>query len=134
MTDEKRSEPTEEFLNHSVERIETRKRARKRTRVTDQRWIDYYLKHKIIDHVQHQAAENLLSLYRMAGRNQKVTAATWDAMPTGSGGNTSEHSAHALKDYFKLKWLMGTEYFQLVRTSLFTITQPQNGQEQRGET
>tara|TARA_B100000242_G_scaffold81866_1_gene54311 strand:+ start:293 stop:784 length:492 start_codon:yes stop_codon:yes gene_type:complete len=115
MNDEKRLEPTDEFLNHhTVEKVETRKAGEKRTRVTDQRWIDYYLKHKIIDSVQYKAAEQLLSLYQAARGNQRVTS-KWDGMPAGSGGNTSEHSAIALKDYFKLKWLMGSEYFACVQ-------------------
>lgn len=114
MTDEKRAEPNEHFLkHHSVERVETRKAGEKRIRVTDQRWVDYYLKHGVIDHHQHLSAERLLALYRSAGRTQKVTG-SWDLMPSGSSQNTSESSALALKDYFKLKWLMGAEYFGCV--------------------
>ena len=115
MTDDKRIEPTDEFLNHhSVEKVETRKAGERRTRVTDQRWIDYYYKHKKIDSLQYMAAERLLALYRAATGGQKLTS-NWDAMPSGNNNNVSEHGAIALKDYFKLKWLMGSEYFNCVQ-------------------
>ena len=61
MAEEKPVEPTKEFLkHHSVEKIETRKAGQKRTRVTDQRWLDYYLKHGHINNVQFMAGERLL--------------------------------------------------------------------------
>lgn len=114
MTEEKRVDPTDEFLqHHSVERVDTAKAGKRRTRVTDQRWIDYYKKHGHITPQQHMAAERLLQLYRAAGRNQKVTGSL-DGLPKGSGGDMSEYSATALLDYFKLKWLMGTESFGCV--------------------
>lgn len=106
--------PTAEFLrHHTVEQVETRKAGKKRTRVTDQRWIDYYRKHQHISVVQHMTAERLLALYRAAGRAQKVTGAM-DGMPKGAGGEVSDYSAMALMDYFKLKWLMGSESFSCV--------------------
>ena len=114
MTEEKRVDPTNEFLqHHSVERVDTAKAGKRRTRVTDQRWIDYYKKHGHITPQQHMAAERLLQLYRAAGRNQKVTGSL-DGLPKGSSGDMSDYSATALLDYFKLKWLMGTESFGCV--------------------
>lgn len=114
MSEDNRVDPTNEFLrHHSVEKIETRQAGQKRTRVTDQRWIDYYLKHNHITPVQHMAADRLLALYRAAGRSQKITGSL-DGLPKGSGGDMSEYSANALMDYFKLKWLMGTDSFECV--------------------
>jgi len=107
-------QPTAEFLqHHSVERIETAKAGKKRTRVTDQRWIDYYFKHGHIDQYQFDAAERLLSLYGAAGRSQRITAQLTGA-PSGGNGDQSEYSANALMDYFKLRWLMGKETFSCV--------------------
>lgn len=114
MDDDKRVEPNEHFLkHHSVEKVETAQAGKKRTRVTDQRWADYYLKHGHINLVQHMAAEQLLALYRAAGRNQKMTGSL-DGMPKGTGNDMSEYSANALMDYFKLKWMLGTESFGCV--------------------
>ena len=59
------------------------------------------------------AADRLLALYRAAGRSQKITGSL-DGLPKGSGGDMSEYSANALMDYFKLKWLMGTDSFECV--------------------
>ena len=115
MSDEKRVEPTEEFLqHHSIERVDTAKAGNKRTRVMDQRWIDYYLKHGHITPLQHQAAEQLLSLHRAAGRSQKVTGSL-DGIPTPTAHDMSEYSANSMKDYFKLKWVMGTFAFNCVQ-------------------
>lgn len=107
-------QPTEEFLqHHSVEQIQTAKAGKKRTRVTDQRWIDYYLKHGHITDHQFNAAERLLSLYRAAGRSQRLT--TWlTGAPNGGHNDQSEYSANALMDFFKLRWLMGKESFKCV--------------------
>lgn len=114
MSEDKRIDPTPEFLqHHSVERVDTAKAGKKRTRVTDQRWIDYYLKHQHITTLQHQTAERLLALYRAAGRSQRITGSL-DAMPSATAGDISEYSANALIDYFKIKWLMGSETFGCV--------------------
>jgi len=108
-------QPTPEFLqHHSVEQIETSKAGKKRTRVTDQRWIDYYLKHGHIDVHQFNAAERLMALYRAAGRGQKVTVSL-TGLPMGGQGDLSEYSATALMDFFKLRWLMGKETFTCVQ-------------------
>lgn len=105
---------TPEFLqHHSVEEISTAKAGKKRTRVTDQRWIDYYLKHGHIDEVQFNAAERLLGLHGAAGRSQRVTA-NLSAQVGASAHDGSEYSANALMDFLKLKWLMGTETFHCV--------------------
>ena len=91
--------PTDEFLqHHTVEKVETAKAGKKRTRVTDQLWIDYYLKHRHIQPHQHITAEQLLALYRAAGQAQKVTGSL-DALPTGNAAQ-SDRSADALMDFF----------------------------------
>lgn len=107
-------QPTPEFLqHHSVEQIQTAKAGKKRTRVTDQRYIDYYYKHGHITDYQFNSAERLLSLYNAAGRTQRLTK--WlDGTPSGGHGDQSEHGAHALMDFFKLRWLMGKETFTCV--------------------
>ena len=54
MNDQNSNDPSAEFLqHHTVERVETAKAGKKRTRVTDQLWIDYYLKHGHIKTHQH---------------------------------------------------------------------------------
>ena len=114
MSDPNKLTPTDEFLqHHSVEKVETAKAGKKRTRVTDQLWIDYYLKHRHIQPHQHLTAERLLALYRAAGQAQKVTGSL-DAMPKGDAAQ-SDKSADALMDFFKLKWLMGEEMFGCVQ-------------------
>ena len=87
MSDPNQLTPTDEFLqHHSVEKVETAKAGKKRTRVTDQLWIDYYLKHGHINSHQHITAERLLALYRAAGQAQKVTGSL-DAMPKGDAAS-----------------------------------------------
>jgi len=114
MSDPNQLTPTDEFLqHHTVEKVETAKAGKKRTRVTDQLWIDYYLKHRHIQPHQHITAERLLALYRAAGQAQKVTG-NLDALPTGNAAQ-SDRSADALMDFFKLKWLMGSEMFGCVQ-------------------
>tara|TARA_S200002703_G_scaffold143321_1_gene136295 strand:- start:195 stop:698 length:504 start_codon:yes stop_codon:yes gene_type:complete len=114
VSDHDRLEPSDEFLqHHTVEKIETTKAGKKRTRVTDQLWIDYYLKHGHIKSHQHITAERLLALYRAAGQAQKVTGSL-DALPSGNAAQ-SDRSADALMDFFKLKWLMGEEMFGCVQ-------------------
>ena len=114
MSDPNQLTPTDEFLqHHSVEKVETAKAGKKRTRVTDQLWIDYYLKHGHIKSHQHITAERLLALYRAAGQAQKVTGSL-DALPSGNAAQ-SDRSADALMDFFKLKWLMGSEMFGCVQ-------------------
>lgn len=114
MSDPNRQGPSDEFLqHHTVEEIETSKAGKKRTRVTDQLWIDYYLKHGHIALHQHLTAERLLALYRAAGQAQKVTGSL-DALPSGTAVQ-SDRSADALMDFFKLKWLMGAEMFGCVQ-------------------
>ena len=114
MNDQNSNDPSAEFLqHHTVERVETAKAGKKRTRVTDQLWIDYYLKHGHIQPHQHITAERLLALYRAAGQSQKVTGSL-DALPSGNASQ-SDRSADALMDFFKLKWLMGSEMFGCVQ-------------------
>ena len=114
MSDPNQLTPTDEFLqHHTVEKVETAKAGKKRTRVTDQLWIDYYLKHRHIQPHQHVTAERLLALYRAAGQAQKVTGSL-DALPTGTAAQ-SDRGANALMDFFKLKWLMGSEMFGCVQ-------------------
>ena len=114
MSDPNQLTPTDEFLqHHSVEKVETAKAGKKRTRGTDQLWIDYYLKHRHIQPHQHLTAERLLALYRAAGQAQKVTGSL-DAMPKGDAAQ-SDRSADAQMDFFKLKWLMGEEMFGCVQ-------------------
>ena len=105
-------EPTPEFLqHHSTEKVETSKAGKRRTRVNDQRWIDYYFKHGHINKNQFNAAEMLLALYRATGRMQKLTASL-NELRTGSNTDTSEFGYSALKDYNKLKKMLGTESFK----------------------
>lgn len=114
MSNDKRIDPTDEFLqHHSVERVDTAKAGQKRTRVTDQRWMDYYFKHNHITKLQYDTAEMLLALYRAAGRSQKITG-NLDSMPSATSSDISEYSANALQDYFKIKWLMGSFAFKCV--------------------
>ena len=92
--------------------------------MTDQLWIDYYLKHGHIKTHQHLTAERLLALYRAAGQSQKVTGSL-DALPTGNAGQ-SDRSADALM-IFKLKWLMGSEMFGCVQDVVLTIIRHLSG-------
>ena len=106
--------PTPEFLaKHSVEEVETRQAGKRRMRVTDQLWIDYYLKHGHINRHQHAAAEQLLALYQAAGRTVKMTG-NLDALPAGAGG-ISNRAADAFADFNKLARRMGRESFRCVQ-------------------
>lgn len=114
MNDDQKVEPTPEFLaKHSVEEVETRQAGKKRMRVTDQLWIDYYLKHKHIDTAQYFAATRLLALYRAAGRAQKVTGSL-DGMPKGGNGEMSDYSADAMADFNRIARRMGRSSFHCV--------------------
>jgi hypothetical protein len=108
--------PTPEFLEkHSVEHIETRVAGKKRMRVTDQLWIDYYLKHKHIDNAQYLTATRLLALYRAAGRAQKVTGSL-DGMPKGGNGDMSDRNANSLADFNRIARRMGANSFSCVES------------------
>jgi len=106
--------PTPEFLaKHSVEEVETRQAGKRRLRVTDQLWIDYYLKHGHINAHQHAAAEQLLALYNAAGRTVRMSA-NLDTMPKGNGGITN-YAAEAFADFNKLARRMGRQSFRCVQ-------------------
>ena len=106
--------PTPEFLaKHSIEEVETRQAGKKRIRVTDQLWIDYYLKHRHINVHQHAAAEQLLRLYRQAGRAQRMTG-KMEWTPPSSNTDISEYSADCFADFCKVARRMGRESFGCV--------------------
>lgn len=106
--------PTPEFLaKHSVEEVETRQAGKKRIRVTDQLWIDYYLKHKYISSHQHAAAEHLLRIYRAAGRVQRMTG-KMEWTPPSSNTNMTEHASDSFAAFCKIARRMGRESFGCV--------------------
>ena len=106
--------PTPEFLaKHSVEEVETRQAGKKRIRVTDQLWIDYYLKHNHINHHQYNAAQRLLALYRAAGRAQRMTG-KMEWTPPSSNTSMSDYSADSFADFQKVVRRMGRESFRCV--------------------
>lgn len=106
--------PTKEFLNHhSVEIIETRQAGKRRTRVTDQLWIDYYLKHKHIDNHQYAAATRLLSLYRAAGRAQRMTG-KMEWTPPSTNNEMTEYASDSFADFIKVARRMGRESYGCV--------------------
>jgi len=106
--------PTPEFLaKHSIEEIETRQAGKKRIRVTDQLWIDYYLKHNHIEPYQYAAATRLLALYRAAGRVQKMTG-SMEGMPKGGSAEMTERASDAFADFNKIARRMGRESYSCV--------------------
>ena len=96
--------PTPEFLDKfDVEEKQTEKAGERRMYVTNQLWIDTYYKKGIIDYSQHLTAQKLLSLFRRAGRHQKVTMTfTKEIIQKGAerGLNLDEG---AFSDYNKLR-------------------------------
>jgi len=106
--------PTPEFLaKHSIEEVETRQAGKKRIRVTDQLWIDYYLKHNHINAHQHAAAEQLLHLYRAAGRTQRMTG-KMEWVPPSSNSSMTEYASDCFADFQKVVRRMGRESFGCV--------------------
>lgn len=107
--------PTPEFLQkHSIEHVETRQAGKKRIRVTDQIWIDYYLKHKHINFYQWDAATRLMHLYRAASRTQNMTGKL-EWTPPSSNTDISEYSAECFADFNKIARRMGRESFGCVQ-------------------
>ena len=106
--------PTPEFLDKfDVEEKLTEKAGERRMYVTNQLWIDTYYKKGIIDYSQHLTAQKLLSLFRRAGRHQKVTMTfTKEIIQKGAerGLNLDEG---AFSDYNKLRSLMGKNSFSI---------------------
>ena len=106
--------PTPEFLDKfDVEEKQTERAGERRMYVTNQLWIDTYYKKGIIDYSQHLTAQKLLSLFRRAGRHQKVTMTfTEEIIQKGAerGLNLDEG---AFSDYNKLRSLMGKNSFSI---------------------
>jgi len=108
--------PTPEFLKKfDVEERQTERAGERRLYVTNQLWIDTYLKKGIIDYSQHLTAQKLLNLFRRAGRHQKVTM-TFTKEPLLKGGEKGLNlDEGAFSDYNKLQRLMGRQSFSICR-------------------
>ena len=106
--------PTPEFLDKfDVEEKQTEKAGERRMYVTNQLWIDTYYKKGIIDYSQHLTAQKLLSLFRRAGRHQKVTM-TFTKEPIQKGAEKGLNlDEGAFSDYNKLRSLMGRNSFSI---------------------
>ena len=106
--------PTPEFLGKfDVEEKQTERAGERRMYVTNQLWIDTYYKKGIIDYSQHLTAQKLLSLFRRAGRHQKVTM-TFTKEPIQKGAERGLNlDEGAFSDYNKLRSLMGKNSFSI---------------------
>ena len=106
--------PTPEFLDKfDVEEKQTERAGERRMYVTNQLWIDTYYKKGIIDYSQHLTAQKLLSLFRRAGRHQKVTM-TFTKEPIQKGAEKGLNlDEGAFSDYNKLRSLMGRNSFSI---------------------
>lgn len=106
--------PTPEFLDKfDVEEKQTERAGERRMYVTNQLWIDTYYKKGIIDYSQHLTAQKLLSLFRRAGRHQKVTM-TFSKEPIQKGAEKGLNlDEGAFSDYNKLRSLMGKNSFSI---------------------
>ena len=106
--------PTPEFLDKfDVEEKQTERAGERRMYVTNQLWIDTYYKKGIIDYSQHLTAQKLLSLFRRAGRHQKVTM-TFTKEPIQKGAERGLNlDEGAFSDYNKLRSLMGRNSFSI---------------------
>ena len=106
--------PTPEFLKKfDVEEKQTERAGERRMYVTNQLWIDTYYKKGIIDYSQHLTAQKLLSLFRRAGRHQKVTM-TFTKEPIQKGAEKGLNlDEGAFSDYNKLSSLMGKNSFSI---------------------
>ena len=106
--------PTPEFLDKfDVEEKQTERAGERRMYVTNQLWIDTYYKKGIIDYSQHLTAQKLLSLFRRAGRHQKVTM-TFAKEPVLKGSERGLNlDEGAFSDYNKLRSLMGRNSFSI---------------------
>ena len=106
--------PTPEFLDKfDVEEKQTERAGERRMYVTNQLWIDTYYKKGIIDYSQHLTAQKLLSLFRRAGRHQKVTM-TFTKEPIQKGAERGLNlDEGAFSDYNKLRSLMGKNSFSI---------------------
>ena len=106
--------PTPEFLKKfDVEEKQTERAGERRMYVTNQLWIDTYYKKSIIDYSQYLTAQKLLSLFRRAGRHQKVTM-TFAKEPVLKGSERGLNlDEGAFSDYNKLRSLMGRNSFSI---------------------
>ena len=106
--------PTPEFLDKfDVEEKQTERAGERRMYVTNQLWIDTYYKKSIIDYSQYLTAQKLLSLFRRAGRHQKVTM-TFAKEPVLKGSERGLNlDEGAFSDYNKLRSLMGRNSFSI---------------------
>ena len=106
--------PTPEFLDKfDVDEKQTERAGERRMYVTNQLWIDTYYKKGIIDYSQHLTAQKLLSLFRRAGRHQKVTM-TFTKEPIQKGAERGLNlDEGAFSDYNKLRSLMGKNSFSI---------------------
>ena len=108
--------PTPEFLKkHEVIEKQTNRAGEKRLYVTDQLWIDTYFKKDIINYDQHQTAIRFLSLFKRAGRVQKVTMSFSKERIDKTYADTFNLSSEAFADYNKIKRLMGSRSFDCVQ-------------------
>ena len=108
--------PTPEFLKkHEVIEKQTNRAVEKRLYVTDQLWIDTYYKKDIINYDQHQTAIRFLSLFKRAGRVQKVTMSFSKERMDKTYADTFNLSSEAFSDYNKIKRLMGSRSFDCVQ-------------------
>ena len=106
--------PTPEFLDKfDVEEKQTERAGERRMYVTNQLGIDTYYKKSIIDYSQYLTAQKLLSLFRRAGRHQKVTM-TFAKEPVLKGSERGLNlDEGAFSDYNKLRSLMGRNSFSI---------------------
>ena len=108
--------PTPEFLD-KVDVIEedTERAGQKRMRVTNQRWLDIYLKKDVITYEHFMAASRLYSIWSAAGFRQSVTI-KYDPLLVGySSSDMSERQSACIADYNKIADKMGKITFSILR-------------------
>ncbi len=108
--------PTPEFLSKfDVVEENTDKAGQKRMRVTNQRWLDIYLKKDVISFENFMAANRLYSIWEGAGFRQSVTI-KYDPLLVGySNSDMSERQSACIADYNKISDKMGKITFSILR-------------------
>lgn len=109
--------PTPEFLKKfDVIEEKTQKAGEVRMRVTNQRWVDVYLKKKVITYAHYIYAERFHSIWEGAQFRGSVTSTLKQVMSGNTKAEMTERQASCIADYNKISRRMGKITFDILRS------------------
>lgn len=108
--------PTPEFLKKfDVIEEKTDRAGEKRMRITNQRWIDVYLKKKVITYAHFLHAERFHYIWEGSQFRGSVTSTLKPVVSGNSKAEMSQKQASCIADYNKISRSMGKITFDLLR-------------------